>query len=133
MYDGPRRPDNEVAKLEAESGTYIQKIDGRPLKVGARGKVELLPGWHSLSADFAISQQVLGFRTVTYSTKSFTVCFPVKAGYDYATYPEVTDRQHWKVDVIERSRFSHSEPRTIWAEPCPEGVPSPERYAGKKP
>lgn len=50
LYDGPRRPPGQVARIVAERGTTIVTVDARPVSGGNASVYEVLPGLHQVAA-----------------------------------------------------------------------------------
>jgi hypothetical protein len=91
LYDGPPRPDNEVATI-IPSTVEVTSIDGR--KVPTDHAFKALPGVHA----------VVGYlhNSSSYSTQPLAVCFYARAGHRYQVWGEDTVwPSSWHVRIID--------------------------------
>jgi hypothetical protein len=122
MYNGPRRPSEQVARLTSGKGpdvaycaTKIVKIDGKDVKDGT---FEFLPGLHKVNVDsncrkapVFIGAGALGAALV-WSAKAAAedrkkppedptlVCFKAKAGHEY-TVRTLTESGVWQIELVD--------------------------------
>jgi hypothetical protein len=99
LYSGPRRPREQVAMISA-SDTLITAVDGVPISQSL-GKLELLPGPHSISMRVSAARTGFMHTTHIYSNGSLTVCFVAKPGREYLTRPSTDDDQTWVPMIID--------------------------------
>ncbi|NRF69020.1 hypothetical protein HLB44_18665 [Aquincola sp. S2] len=99
-YDGPRRPDSEVATLESER-TSIATIDGArvPYSGGNFGVFKLLPGTHVIGVNLNDNSAYMSRR---YSTAPLQIRFKFEPGRTYVTRPVYRSDQ-WSPEIVEKA------------------------------
>ena len=83
LYQGPKRPRENVARLYAGYGTKIIHIDDHACgREGRTRKYDVLPGQHAISVTtFDVDNYVL--MTHTTWTRPTTICLKAQAGHEY--------------------------------------------------
>jgi hypothetical protein len=99
FYDGPERPDNEVATIKSRN-TYITTIDGKEATGigGNEAKYKISPGRHTLAVALNNGSDDIIRRT---SKVVKTVTFNAEAGQTYTTYSVLVpgNWKEWKLGV----------------------------------
>jgi hypothetical protein len=83
LYQGAKRPRQQVARFFAGYGTKIIRIDDHSCgHEGRSEKYDVLPGPHAISlTTFAVDHYVVMSKTTW--TMPTTVCLEAQAGHDY--------------------------------------------------
>lgn len=98
-YEGPRRPDSEVATIESDR-TVVVMIDGKktPYSGGNYATFKVLPGDRTVAANLNDHSAYPRART---SSQPLSVLFSAEAGKTYVTRPAY-DGSYWRLEVIEK-------------------------------
>jgi hypothetical protein len=100
LYDGPQRPQGEVARIVAERGTTIVNVDARPVIGGSSSVYEVLPGPHQVAAtpsDLETAQS----STRQTSPGGASACFEAKPAKVFTVSTVVQDWKPW-TRVVDR-------------------------------
>jgi hypothetical protein len=107
LYEGPARPEAEIARLHVPATLEVRAVDERGLATPLHGVLELLPGKHRLRANPTIAPSE-GFRF--YLTNA--VEFEAAAGAAYRLEEDSFDRWAPRVVVADRPLPSTGERST---------------------
>jgi hypothetical protein len=111
-YEGPLRPENEVALLKTED-TRIGGFDGRRSVFAARGgrTWEILPGAHSVAAEVFVFEGAPDMPEARRS-EVFVMCFEALATHTYVVRP-VPDGTLTRPEVFDETT------KVVVSRPCP--------------
>lgn len=98
LYDGPRQPPGQVARIVAERGTTIVTVDARPVSGGNASVYEVLPGLHQVAAtpsDLETSQPQVQQTVRQTSPSAASACFEATAARVFTVSAVVQDWKPW--------------------------------------
>ena len=122
MYDGPMRPDDQVATIIA-TRTRITRIDARDSSQDGGG-FAILPGTHVVVA------YLRDYNRFSYETQA--VCFEAEKGRTYQTNPRYVDDRRWELGIVEEYSSEPVPVRRVesWSRDCARAetfTPAPHR------
>jgi hypothetical protein len=101
MYDGPRRPQAEVAII-ASREVLIHTVDGRPVGGDSDGtprKLEVLPGNYVLGVSLSAVRSHFLYNTL-HRSGVVKICVPARAGRTYVVRANLGERR-WTPELLD--------------------------------
>jgi len=103
-YAGPRRPTQQVARIETD-GTRLTSVDDwRAERIDRQ--LEVLPGPHALGVKLSDDHRQSAMAADGYhyfSRYALFVCFVARPGHTYLTRPAYSGRT-WRPEIVDENR-----------------------------